>query len=304
MEESWDDAKSAEDVNCEPTQPGARRPVGCPRRDGFLAGVRERAMSGAERASGHPEYGLDAPGVVRNLFLAGGAGLLVWATAAAGLWSGKPSGIPLSSIGLACGVSFAATGAWMVYASKVGKHRARERLLDFVPWKGDEAVLDVGCGHRLMLVGAARRLTTGKATGIDIWQAEDLSGNRPEATLKNATREGVSDRVEIQTADMRQIPFPEGTFDVVVSCWAVHNLYEFEGRGQAVREIVRVLKPGGMALIKDIRHGAQYTREFEEGGCPGVRRVDNRLTSLLATLITWGSVRPCTLVVKKPTPQK
>jgi cyclopropane fatty-acyl-phospholipid synthase-like methyltransferase len=48
-----------------------------------------------------------------------------------------------------------------------------------VPWKGDEAVRDVGCGHGLMLVGAARRLTTGKATGIDIWQAEDLTGNRP-----------------------------------------------------------------------------------------------------------------------------
>ena len=108
-------------------------------------------MSGVERASGRPDYGLDAPGVVRNLFLAGGAGLLVWATAAAGLWSGEPSGIPLSSIGLACGVSFAATGAWMVYASKVGKLRARERLLDLVSWKGDEAVLDVGCGRGLML---------------------------------------------------------------------------------------------------------------------------------------------------------
>src|SRR4051794_6416935 len=168
-------------------------------------------MSGAERASGRPDYGLDAPGVVRNLFLAGGAGLLVWATAAAGLWSGEPLGIPLSSIGLACGVSFAATGAWMVYVSKVGKLRARERLLDLVSWRGDEAVLDVGCGRGLMLVGAARRLTTGKATGIDIWQAEDLSGNRPETTLELAAREGMSDRVGIQTADMRQIPFPEGT---------------------------------------------------------------------------------------------
>jgi SAM-dependent methyltransferase len=261
-------------------------------------------MSGAERAAGRPDYGLDAPGVVRNLFLAGGTGLLVWATAAAGLWSGEPSGIPLSSIGLACGVSFSATGAWMVYASKVGKLRARERLLDLVSWKGDEAVLDVGCGRGLMLIGAARRLTSGRATGIDIWQAEDLSGNRPEATLENATREGVSDRVGIQTADMRQIPFPDATFDVVVSCWAVHNLYDPKERGQAVREIVRVLKPGGVALIKDIRHGAQYTREFEEGGCPGVRRVDNRLASLLATLVTWGSVRPCTLVVKKPTPRE
>jgi hypothetical protein len=59
--------------------------------------------------------------------------------------------------------------------------------------------------------------TTGEATGVDIWQAEDLSGNRPEATLENARREGVEDRVRIHTADMRKLPFPDGTFDVVVS---------------------------------------------------------------------------------------
>jgi cyclopropane fatty-acyl-phospholipid synthase-like methyltransferase len=54
-------------------------------------------------------------------------------------------------------------------------------LLDRIEWTGQEEVLDVGCGRGLMLIGAAKRLTTGKATGIDIWQAEDLSGNRPEA---------------------------------------------------------------------------------------------------------------------------
>jgi hypothetical protein len=32
--------------------------------------------------------------------------------------------------------------------------------------------------------------------------------------------------------------------------------------------------------------------------------VDNRMESLLATVVTWGSVRPCTLVVRKPTPQR
>jgi cyclopropane fatty-acyl-phospholipid synthase-like methyltransferase len=45
--------------------------------------------------------------------------------------------------------------------------------------RGDETVLDVGYGRGLHLIGAAKRLTTGKAPGVDIWQAEDLSGNLP-----------------------------------------------------------------------------------------------------------------------------
>ena len=123
-------------------------------------------------------------------------------------------------------------------------------------------MLDVGCGRGLLLVGAARRLSTGTATGVDIWQAEDLSGNRPSAALENARREGVADRVEVQTADMRKIPFPEATFDVVVSSAAIHNLYSPADREKAIREIVRVLKPGGRALIDDIRHGREYAAAF------------------------------------------
>lgn len=38
--------------------------------------------------SEHPDYGIDAPGVVRNLFLVGIIGWLVWGTATLGLWSG------------------------------------------------------------------------------------------------------------------------------------------------------------------------------------------------------------------------
>jgi cyclopropane fatty-acyl-phospholipid synthase-like methyltransferase len=67
----------------------------------------------------------------------------------------------------------------MIWDSKVGKLWARDRLLDGLELRGDETVLDVGCGRGLLLIGAAKRLTTGKAPGVDIWQAEDLSGNLP-----------------------------------------------------------------------------------------------------------------------------
>jgi SAM-dependent methyltransferase len=254
-----------------------------------------------------PKYGIDAPGVVRNLFVVGAIGLLLWGTATLGVWSGQIV-VPLpglglifklTGIGLGCGIGFTLMGVWMVWDSKIGKLRSREHLLRRITWTGQERVLDVGCGRGLMLIGAAKRLTTGRATGIDIWQTEDLSGNRPEATLENARREGVLDRIEVQTGDMRQIPFADNTFDVVVSRAAIHNLYETSDRAQAISEIARVLKPGGQALIEDIRHHQQYAAVFIKHGCADVRRVGSHVVYILLMLITFGSLRPAMLVVRK-----
>ena len=246
-----------------------------------------------------PDYGIDAPGVIRNLLLVALACLLLWATAALDLWSGWLGPVWIAGIAFGCLLSFSLTGLFMLWYSKVGKLRSRERLLDQVAWTGGETVLDVGCGRGLMLVAAARRLRGGKATGIDIWQTEDLSGNRPEATLENARRERVADRVEVRTADMRQLPFPDGSFDVVVSCAAIHNLYKRDERDQALREIARVLAPGGQVLIADIRHLGEYAQVLRQSGCAEVRRISPVWKMLLATLITFGSVRPGTLLARK-----
>ena len=252
-----------------------------------------------------PDYGLDAPGVVRNLSLAASAGFLLWGSAALGFWSGQLScfgvRVGLSPMGLGVGLGCAFMAAWMVWESKFGKIKRRERLLGRLDWTGTERVLDVGCGRGLMLIGAAKRLTTGRATGIDIWQAEDLTGNKPEATLENARREGVADRVEVTTADMRKIPFPDGTFDVAVSSAAVHNLYAAADREQAIAEVARVLKPGGRAVIDDIRHLGEYAATFGTRGCD-VRPVGSRALSVLLALITFGSLYPGTLLVKKAGP--
>lgn len=254
-----------------------------------------------------PDYGVDAPGVVRNLFLAGVIGFLLWGIAALGVWSGQIviplPGLrlifPLAGIGLGCGAGCTFMGVWMLWDSKIGKVRSRERLLQRITWTGKEKVLDVGCGRGLMLIGAANRLTTGKATGIDIWQSEDLSDNRLEATLENTRREGVADRVEVKTADMRRMPFADSTFDVVVSRAAIHNLYKAADRAQAIGEIGRVLKPGGQALIEDIRHHQEYIAVFSQNGCADVRRLDSRWVSVLLMFLTFGSLRPATLLVRK-----
>jgi ubiquinone/menaquinone biosynthesis C-methylase UbiE len=246
-----------------------------------------------------PDYGIDAPGVVRNLFIVGATGLTLWASAALGLWSGRLGEFNVRRIGLTWGLSFTAGGLWMVWGSKVDKLREREQMLDLVPWTGHERALDVGCGRGLMLVGAAKRLTDGKATGIDIWQAEDLSGNVPEAATENARREGVADRVEVVTSDMRKMPFADGTFDVAVSNAAIHNIYERAGRDQAIAEIARVLKPGGRAVISDIRHGREYMAAFAKYGCPEVRRLGSPKVASVVAAVTFGKVEPTLLVAGK-----
>ena len=105
-----------------------------------------------------------------------------------------------------------------------------------------------------------------------IWQTEDESGNDPQVTLANARTEGVADRVEVKSGDMRQMPFPDHSFDVIVSSLAIHNIYSVEGRAQAVREIARVLKPGGRAALLDFQQTGEYVQTLRDLGWRGVQR--------------------------------
>ena len=241
-----------------------------------------------------PDYGIDAPRAVRKLAIGGAAALALAAAAFPLGWAL----LARMATGAAIGCLFGA--GWMVWGSKVEKVRERDRLLDSLAWRGDEAVLDVGCGRGLLLIGAAKRLTTGKAVGVDIWQAEDLSGNRPEATQENARLEGVSDRVEVKDGDARQLPFADGTFDVVVTKDVLHNIYTAAERDTAVREIARVLKPGGRLLIGDVRHTGRYAQVLRQSGLEDVRRSPASVPSLLIAAITFGFAYPATVTAQKP----
>jgi len=263
------------------------------------------AMAGrpAEPASAaittKPDYGIDAPGVVRNLYLAFVAGIGVFATARSGLWSGVAFHVDFANFGLFGGLGCGLMGTWMLYDSMVGKVRERERLLDLVELRGTDHVLDVGCGRGLLLIGAARRLTTGRATGIDLWSSVDLSGNTAAATLENARRESVAERVHVETGDMRRMPFADATFDVVVSNAAIHNISDREGRNTAIREIGRVLKAGGRLVINDIRHVDQYAAELTKLGFAQVTRRGSAALRWFLMLVTWGALRPDILTARR-----
>lgn len=251
-----------------------------------------------------PDYGIDAPGVVRNLAIAGGLCFAIAAAAAVGFLPHSvevTSGVIVDLVGtmLLPGAALVATAIWMYRGSRSGKLEEREKLLDRVPWRGDETVLDVGCGRGLVLVGAAHRVPRGSAIGIDIWQKADLSNNEPDVPLRNAALEGVAERVVVKTADMRKIPLENGSVDVVVSRAAIHNLPTAADREAAIREIARVMRPGARAVIADIRHLDAYAATFAAAGCREIRFLGSRVTTLLCALGTLGALRPNTILVTK-----
>jgi len=223
-----------------------------------------------------PDYGIDAPSVVRNLLVIGVALIvsgIVFPTIHLGnvtiLWN-RSASWP--------GGSCLLGGILMLLYAKWGKFRHRDRMLNMLRWHGDERVLDVGTGRGLLLIGAAQRLTTGTATGIDIWSAKDLSGNSLPRTQTNIDIEGVHDKVDLKSDDARKLSFADASFDVVLSNLCIHNIPDAEGRAQACREIARVLKPGGTALISDFINTGTYQKTFASCGLKVSRTGFNFLT--------------------------
>ena len=157
--------------------------------------------------------------------------------------------------------------------SRRGKFEVWARLLTRIGLRGDERVLDLGCGRGAVLLTAAKLVPRGSAVGVDIWRA-DQTGNSPEATLANADAEGVADRVELHTADMTELAFPADSFDLVVSNLAIHNLPDNNARRSAIDEAVRVLRPGGHVVIADLAFTRQYATWLQECGMAGVERQD------------------------------
>lgn len=209
-------------------------------------------------------YGVDAP-YVPALLGAGGLALVVYGALTL-------SSSASNAFWIAFGVLYLAMAVSYLYTTLAGKFRAWNDELDRLALRGDEQVLDMGCGRGLLVNMVARRLESGTAYGVDIWSSHDQSGNAEDTTRANAVAEGVSGRVELRTADMRELPFEDGTFDLIVSNAAIHNIKSAEERARAVREAYRVTKPGGRLALGDLRHTKDHARTLSECGAIQVER--------------------------------
>lgn len=210
---------------------------------GMAAG---RAGQPAEPATpARPSYGIDAPAFP---LLAGGFIVVELALAVS---SGSPS--PLLA---AAFIAFCL--GWHLHTTLRGKFRAWGEVLDGLQLRGDERVLDLGCGRGAVLIDAARRLPAGRAVGVDIWSRQDQSGNAADATRVNVQAAGVAERIGLLTADMTALPFAPDSFDLVTASLAIHNIHRRGGRERAIDEAVRVLRPGGRLVVADMRGTRTY----------------------------------------------
>ncbi|OBJ25356.1 hypothetical protein A5646_13890 [Mycobacterium sp. 1245499.0] len=191
-------------------------------------------------------YGIEAPYWPAG-FALGGVALLAVARSR-GRWWRAPA------------AALFAQAALYLHTTLRGKHVAWRRELDRLALNGDERLLDVGCGSGAVLIAVAKRLPRGRAEGVDLWRSRDQSGNDPARTRENARAYDVADRIRLHTADMTELPFPDGSFDVVTSALAVHNISNSADRRRAVAEMARVLKPGGRLVLVDIMHVTDYAR--------------------------------------------
>jgi SAM-dependent methyltransferase len=235
-----------------------------------VGGLVNKAQGDLRRHRG--EYGVDgsfehAPPAVQAATV--GAVVVGLATVAVAGWArGRRTQAVLA--GSAAGTLLGGAASYL-HATRRGKFLVWAELLERLRLRGDERLLDLGCGRGAVLLLAARLLPEGRAVGVDLWRP-DQTGNSPEATRRNARLEGVEDRVELLTGDITKLPFGDSEFDVVVSNLVVHNLPDMAARLSAIDEAVRVLRPGGHLLIADLAFTREYAARLQQLGLASVQR--------------------------------
>ena len=148
----------------------------------------------------------------------------------------------------------------------LGRERElRDRLASLADVAPGESVLDVGCGTGSLALAAKRRVgPTGIVTGIDA-SPEMIERARRKAANR-------ADGIHFEVARVESLPFPDESFDVVLSTLMMHHLPR-PTRERCVSEMRRVLRPGGRVLVVDFerpsnKRGGLIARFHRHGGVP------------------------------------
>ena len=123
---------------------------------------------------------------------------------------------------------------------KSWRRHALKEIVDGTP----QRILDVACGTGDSTISIAKAAAEGSAViGVDI------SAGMMAFVKAKADKAGVGDRIELQVADGEALPFGEGVFDRVTCAFGIRN---FEHKEKGLEEFLRVLKPGGRAVILEL----------------------------------------------------
>jgi 2-polyprenyl-3-methyl-5-hydroxy-6-metoxy-1,4-benzoquinol methylase len=134
---------------------------------------------------------------------------------------------------------------WFRHISKSQKKSLNEELnytkevLSFFPDLQEKRVLDVGCGNGDFLISCCL-LGAKETVGID-FVAEVVKG-----ALKNVNNSGFEKKINVVQADALKIPFPDNSFDVVMSFGLLEH---FEKQSELIFEKKRVLKKNGFLIV-------------------------------------------------------
>jgi SAM-dependent methyltransferase len=114
---------------------------------------------------------------------------------------------------------------------------------------GTGRVLDLGAGSGRSSLMVLLERPKAHVTAVDIYRGYfGIDDNTPERLLANARVAGVSDRIDVKTADIRELPFAEASYDAAVSAFAIDHLNR-DGVTRSLAEVRRVLRPGGEFLL-------------------------------------------------------
>ena len=93
----------------------------------------------------------------------------------------------------------------------------------------------------------------------------------------------------------QDMTFPDASFHVIVSNLCLHNIYSSSQRSYALNHIVRVLKPGGVALISDYKHTREYAAYFSRANLIVSRKRGSLLTTFPPLTVVIAR-KPLTLI--------
>ena len=123
-------------------------------------------------------------------------------------------------------------------------------LVGHIGWDGKGRALDIGCGSGAVTIRLAQAYPNATVTGIDQWGRQwEYSKVQCE---RNAATEGVEGRVSFQQGSASSLPFPDESFDVVVSNLTFHEVKDAPDKRLLIREALRVLKKGGKFGSQDL----------------------------------------------------